>query len=143
MHKEVLALHDEEIKNIKYIYYQPDFSIEQIHEDLKDILLIANDITYTYIYVENKCSYYLFIPSDNGETILSIEIKRVIKHIDMNMINEQYPLLFASPINSKYCIEITRRKGISNYKAIRKWLIDRLEEYGWIKASTYKKTIKK
>lgn len=138
MRKEILELHDEEIKNIKYIFYKSDLTYEKIIDDINNILYNINNLSCTNLYVEDKCSFYIFIPHAKGETILSIQIKRVIKHLDLNMINEQYPIFYESVINSKYCIEILRYKGITNYKYIRDLVIKHLEESGWIKENNTK-----
>jgi len=133
MSKDVLELHNEEIANIKYIFYKPDLTFDEIQDEFNNILYNSNEISCTYLYVENKCAYYVFIPHASGETILVIQIKRVTNHLDPNMINERQPIFYESTINSKYCIEIIRHKGIKDYKIIRDWLIKQLETYGWIK----------
>jgi len=133
MNKEVLDLHNEEITNIKYVFYKLDLTFEEIQDELNNILYNSNEISCTYLYVETKCSFYVFIPHASGETILAIQIKRVTNHLDPNVINERQPIFYESMINSKYCIEIIRHKGIKDYKIIRDWLIKQLEAYGWIK----------
>ncbi len=133
MNKDVLELHDEEIANIKYVFYKPDLSFEEIKDDLNNILYNTSKLSCTYIYVEDRCSYYMFIPHPAGETILSIQIKRVKNYIYPGMINEIQPIFYESTIKSKYCIEIIRHKGITDYKVIRGWLIKQLEANSWIK----------
>ena len=133
MSKELLELHDEEIANIKYIFYKKELTFDEIIDDINNMLYKTSKNSCTYMYVEDKCSYYIFIPHAAGETILAIQIKRVIKHLDLNTINEQYPIFHESAIDSKYCIEIFRHKGITDYKVIRDWLIKRLFEFGWVK----------
>ena len=133
MNKEVLDLHDEEIQNIKYVFYKPKLLFEEIQQDLDKILYNTSKLSCTYLYVEDKCSYYIFIPHPSGESILSIQIKRIINHIYSGMINEKHPIYHESDIKSKYCIEILRHKGITDYKVVRDWLIKQLEANGWIK----------
>ena len=136
MNKDVLDLHNEEIANIKYVFYKPDLLFEEIKEDLNNILYNTSKISCTYMYVEDRCSYYMFIPHPAGETILAIQIKRVINYIDPGMINEKQPIYHESAIKSKYCIEIFRHKGITDYKIVRGWLIKQLEAHSWIKEKT-------
>lgn len=143
MSKELLELHDEEIANIKYIFYKKELKFNEIIDDLNNILYKTSKISCTYMYVEDKCSYYIFIPHTVGETILAIQIKRVIKHIDLNTINDQHPIFHVSAIDSKYCIEILRHKGITEYKVIRSWLIKQLIEFGWIKEKISNNNINK
>ena len=52
------------------------------------------------------------------------------------MINEKQPIYHESAIKSKYCIEIFRHKGITDYKIVRGWLIKQLEANSWIKENT-------
>ena len=138
MSKEVLDLHYEEIANIKYVFYKSDLTFEEIKDELNNILYNMSEIICTYLYVDNKCSYYVFIPHADGETILSIQIKRVIKHIDLNMINEKQPIYYESGIKTKYCIEIIRHKGIKDYKIIRESVMKSLESNSWIKETDAK-----
>jgi hypothetical protein len=133
MSNNVLELHNEEITNIKYVFYKPDLTFKEIQDDINNILYNTSKISCTYLYLEDRCSYYMFIPHGAGETILAIQIKRVIDYIDPGMINEKHPIYHESAIKTKYCIEILRHKGITDYKIIRGWLIKQLEAHSWIK----------
>jgi len=136
MNNDVLYLHNEEIANIKYVFYKSGLTFEEIQHELNNILYNTSKISCTYMYIEDKCSYYMFIPHGAGETILSIQIKRVINNLDPGFINEKQPIYHESAIKSKYCIEIIRHKGITDYKVIRDWLIKQLIAHGWIKEKT-------